>query len=246
MHLAVTKKLKISFFMGMALLGFLAVFIGFGKTLPPAIRDVRTPSLIYIHGAFSFGWICLFFVQATLIRYNNFKLHKLFGLLGLVIAIGAALTMPLAGVFEAQKELKTEGISAYSNMTGTLTTAIMFLGIVIAGILNRKNPQAHKRLMLLATIVILWVAWFRFRHYFPSVPRPDIWFGLVLPDSLIIVSWLWDKYVNGKLHPVLGWVGAFIIIEQTFEVVMSKSAGWWLLGKETFELLTGWGIKFTL
>src|SRR5215471_9774883 len=185
MQLFVTKKLKISFFMGMALLGFLAVFIGFGKTLPPAIKDVRTPSLIFIHGAFSFGWLCLFFVQATLIRYNNFKLHKLFGLLGLVIALGAALTMPLAGVFEVQKELQTEGISAYSNMFGTVTTAIMFLGIVIAGVLNRKNPQAHKRLMLLATIVILWVAWFRFRHYFPSVPRPDIWFGLVLPDSLI-------------------------------------------------------------
>jgi len=246
MYLTATKKIKISFFMGIALLGFLAVFIGFAKTLPPAIKDVRTPGLIYIHGALSFGWLCLFFVQATLIKYNNFKLHKLFGLLGLVIATGAALTMPPAGVFEVQKELQTDGVSAYSDMFGTVTTAVMFLGIVIAGILNRKNPQVHKRLMLLATILILWVAWFRFRHYFPSVPRPDVWFGLILPNSLIIISWVWDKYVNGKLHPVLGWVGLFIISEQTFEVVASTSKGWWLFGKETFELLTGWGIKFTL
>src|SRR6266498_650608 len=130
MQLFMTKKLRISFFMSMGLIGFLAVFMGFGKTLPAAIRDVRTPSLIYIHGAFSFGWLCLFFIQATLIRYNNFRLHKFLGSFGLIIATGAALTMPAAGVFEVQKELLTEGPSAYSNIVGTVTTAIMFLGIV--------------------------------------------------------------------------------------------------------------------
>lgn len=233
--------------MGMALLGFFAVFIGFGKTLPPAIKDVRTPGIIYIHGALSFSWLCLFFVQATLIRNNNFKLHRLFGMSGLVIAIGAALTMPIVGVFEVQKELPAQGASAYSDIVGTVTSSIMFLGIVIAAILNRKkNPQTHKRLMLLATILILWVAWFRFRHYFPSVPRPDIWFGLVLPDSLIIVAWIWDKYVNGKLHPVLSWVGTFIIVEQTFETIMFNSPAWQSLGKGIFDVLTGWGIKFNL
>jgi hypothetical protein len=234
MYLTRTAR-KISFFMSIGLVGFLAVFIGFGKTLPPAIRDFRTPRLIYIHGAFAFSWVCLFFIQATLIRYNNFRAHKVLGFLGIFIAIGTALTMLPAGVYQVQKELNTgSGEASYSNMVGVATTAIMFLAIVIAGILNRKNPQTHKRLMLLATILILWVAWFRFRHYFPSVPRPDIWFGLVLPYSLIIISWIWDKFVNGRLHPTLGWVGAFIIAEQSFEVIMFDSPAWRFLGKEIF------------
>ena len=229
---------KISFYMGIGLVGFLAVFIGFAKTLPPAIRDVRTPLIVYIHGTMAFGWLCLYFIQATLIRYNNFRLHKALGPLGIFIAIGTALTMLPAGVYQVQNDLnRGVGEASYSNMVGVTTTAIMFLTIVTAGILNRNNPQTHKRLMLLATILVLWVAWFRFRHYFPSLPKPDIWFGLVLPYSLIIISWIWDKSVNGRLHPALGWVGAFIIIEQTFEIIMYNSPSWRLLGKEIFGLL---------
>jgi hypothetical protein len=246
MHPAAPKK-KLSFFMIIGIVGFLAVFIGFGKTLPPAIRDHRTPSILYIHGAFAFCWLCLFFIQAMLIRYNNFRVHSALGFFAIFIAVGTALTMLPAGVYQVQTDLnKGVGEASYSNMVGVTTTAIMFIAIVIAGILNRKKPQTHKRLMLLATILVLWVAWFRFRHYFPSLPGSDIWFGLVLPYSLIIVAWIWDKSVNGRLHPALGWVGAFIIIEQTFEVIMLDSSWWRLLGKEIFGLLATWSMKLIL
>src|SRR6185369_5783213 len=149
-------------------------------------------------------------------RYNNFRAHKTLGVLGIFVAIGAALTMLPAGVYQVQRDLQNSSDEAsYSSIVGVMSSAVMFLAIVTAALLNRKNPQTHKRLMLLATILILWVAWFRFRHYFPSVPRPDIWFGLVLPYSLIFISAIWDKIVNGRIHPALGWVGAFIITEQT-------------------------------
>jgi len=221
------------------LIGFLAVFIGFGKTLPPAIRDTSTPTILYVHGAFAFGWLCLFFTQASLIRYNNFRLHKTLGILGILIAIGTALTMMPAGVYQVNNDLKAGvGEASYSNMVGVTTTATMFLAMVIAGIVTRKKPQIHKRLMLLATILLLWVAWFRFRHYFPSIPRGDIWFGLVLPNMLIVASWIWDRKANGRIHPVLGWLGAFIIIEQTFETFMFDSSFWPPFGKQIFMMLT--------
>ena len=85
--------------------------------------------------------------------------------------------------------------------------------------------------MLLATIIILWPAWFRFRHYFPSVPRPDIWFGLVLADSLIVISWLWEMFKYKKIHPLLLWGGVFIIIEQSFEVIMVDTPIWRSISK---------------
>ena len=227
--------------MAIGLVGFLAVFIGFGKTLPPAIRDVKTPSIVFIHGAFAFGWLCLFFTQATLMRFNNFRAHRALGYLGIFIAIGTALTMLPAGASTVKKNL-LEGLgeASYSGIVGVATSAIIFLEIVIAGFLNRRNPQTHKRLMLLATILVLWVAWFRFRHYFPSVPRPDIWFGLVLPDSLIIISWIWDKIVNGRVYPVLGWIGALIIIEQISEVFLYDSPAWRSIGKAIFQLIPGY------
>jgi len=230
---------QISFFMLIGLIGFLAVFIGFGKTLPPAIKDSSTPTILYIHGAFAFGWLCLFFTQASLIRYDNFRLHKTLGILGIFVAIGTALTMLPAGIYQVQTELKSgNGEASYSSMIGVTSSAFMFLSMVIAGLLTRKKPQIHKRLMLLATILLLWVAWFRFRHYFPSIPRGDIWFGLVLPNTLIIASWIWDKRVNGRVNPVLGWVGALIIAEQTIETFMFDSSVWPPMGKKIFLLLT--------
>ncbi len=221
------------------LIGFLAVFIGFGKTLPPAIKDSNTPTILYIHCAFAFCWLCLFFTQATLIRCDNFRVHKILGILGIFIAFGTALTMLPAGIYQVETELKSgSGETSYGNMIGVTTSAIMFLGMVTAALLTRKRPQVHKRLMLLATILLLWVAWFRFRHYFPSIPRGDIWFGLVLPNTLIVASWIWDKRVNGRVHLVLGWVGAFIIAEQSFETYMFDTAIWPPIGKQIFVLLT--------
>jgi hypothetical protein len=238
MHPTKTKR-KISFFMIIGLVGFLAVFIGFGKTLPPAIRDTSTPTILYIHGAFAFGWLCLFFTQASLVRYNKVRLHKTLGILGIFIAIGTALTMMPAGVYQVNNDLNSGvGEASYSSMVGVTTTAVMFLVMVLAGLLVRNKPQIHKRLMLLATILILWVAWFRFRHYFPSIPRGDIWFGLVLPNTLILASWIWDKKVNGRINPVLGWVGGFIILEQTFETFMFDSPAWPPIGKQIFMMLT--------
>ena len=225
--------------MGMGLVGFFAVFVGFGKTLPPAIRDPTTPVALYIHGALAFSWLCLFFIQATLIRFDNFRLHRILGVLGIFIAIGTALSLMPAGVYQVQLELdRGSGESSYSTMVGVATSATIFLSLVIAGILNRKNPQTHKRLMLLSTIVLLWVAWFRFRHYFPSVPRPDIWFGLVLPNSLIIIAWIWDIVANRRLHPALGWVGGFIIVDGIIETILFDNPTWRLLGKNIFGFLT--------
>jgi len=226
--------------MVMGLVGFFAVFVGFGKTFPSTVGDLSTPRIIYIHGALAFGWICLFFIQASLIRYKNFRLHAALGISGIFIAAGVALTMLPVGVYQVQRALnKGGGESAYSTIVGVVTSAIIFLALVVAGILARKMPETHKRLMLLATIVVLWPAWFRLRHYFPSFPRPDIWFAVVLPYIFIVISWVWDLKTNGRLHPVLGWVGGFVIAEQSFETIVFDSPAWRSLAKGIFGLLAG-------
>jgi len=218
---------KPSFFFYIAIVGILAVLIGFARTfiLPVAAGSFKAPPIIHIHGAFAFSWICLFMLQVLLIHTRNYKVHIRLGVLGLIIATGVSVTMVPAGE------------SAYSTIIGVLTSGAIFLALVIAGMLTRRRPQTHKRLMLLATIVVLWPAWFRFRHYFPSVPRPDIWFALVLADSLIIIAWIRDKARTGRIHPVLGWVGLGIIVEQTAEVIFFDHAVWRTVAKGLYYFL---------
>lgn len=229
-----------SFFLVIALVGLLAVLIGFAKTffLPVAAGSFSAPVAIHIHGSFAFAWIFLFVIQTALIHYRKYHIHQVLGFSGLFIAAGLTITMVPVGLYVVRRELAQGlGSTAYSTLLGTITSGIMFFILVLAGILKRNSPEAHKRLMLLATIVVLWPAWFRFRHYFPSVPRPEIWFALVLADSLIVISGIWDKLRNGTIHPVLKYGGLFIIAEQTFEVITFDMPVWRTISKWLYTFL---------
>lgn len=224
----------------MSIVGLLAVVIGFAKTffIPVANGSFDAPVSIHVHGAFAFAWVILFVIQTSLIHFNNYRLHQFLGVLGLLIAAGITVTMVPAGIFVVHRELSQGlGNTAYSGLLGVVTSGLLFFALVVVGIINRNKPDYHKRLMLLATIVVLWPAWFRFRHYFPSVPRPDIWFALVLADSLIVIAWIWDKLKNGHVHPVLKFVGAFVIIEQCFEVIMFDTPKYQIVAKWLYSLM---------
>ena len=235
-----TQRQKPSFFFCIAVLGLCAVLVGFAKTfiIPVANNEFKAPFAIHIHGAFAFAWIILFLVQTSLIHFHKYYIHQVLGFLGLFIAAGVMITMVPAGMHVVARDL-SQGVGeiAYSSLLGVITSGILFFTLVLTGILKRNNAASHKRWMLLATIVVLWPAWFRFRHYFPSVPRPDIWFALVLADSLIIVAWIWDKLKNGRIHPVLKYGGLFIILEQSFEVFAFDSPVWRSVAKWIYTVL---------
>ncbi len=232
---------RFSFFVYIGLIGLFGAFTGFMGTffLPISKRTFTAPFIIYLHGAFAFGWIILFVTQTFLIHYKNNKAHITLGFLGIGIALGAGLTMVPAGIYATDKDLaKGFGDFSYVQTTGSCTSALLFLILVLLGLFYRANGKVHKRFMLLATILVLWPAWFRFRHYFPSVPRPDIWFGIVLSDGLIILSWILDKKVNGKIHPVLLYGGLAIIVENVIEVYLFESTVWQEIGKAIYFALS--------
>lgn len=242
MHMKETsaRKRKSKFFLTMGMVGLTAIFIGFSKPfiIPVARRTFEAPISIYIHGLLSLGWVFLFTIQALLIQKKNYELHMRLGIAGIFAAITTSLSLIPVAKFIMDRDLKLGlGETAYSNSVGLLTTGVMFLTLVGFGIYFRKKSQIHKRLLLLATIVLLWPAWFRFRHFFPNVPRPDIWFGLLLSDSLIIIAWIWDRVTNKRIHPSLLYPGIAIILEQTFEVFMYDSTAWRNIGKILYALI---------
>lgn len=240
--MAITADRKPSFFLIMSIVSLTVAIIGFAKTffIPLSTGTFKAPMAVHIHGTFAFSWIILFVIQTSLIHFKNYKIHAFLGILGLIIAAGITITMIPAGIFVVHRELSQGfGKTAYSGLLGLATSGILFFTLVLAGVLNRHKPSYHKRLMLLATIVVLWPAWFRFRHYFPSIPNPEIWFALVFADSLIVVSWVWDKLKNGNIHPVLKYVGTFVILEQTFEVIVFDSPLYQVMAENLYWLFGG-------
>lgn len=222
------------FFRSIAWLALAVAVVGFARTffLPLARGTFQPLPATFLHAALLFGWVLLFLVQASLIGARAHVLHRRLGWLGLALAIGVAWSTIAIGVDAMRRDIAANlGDFATSNFVGTCTAMVGFLALVLAGVHFRRRSDVHRRLMLLATIAVLWPAWFRFRHYFPSVPFPEWVFAIIAADSLVLVAMWHDWRSTGRVHPVTAWVGMALIADHAIETLLFGGPGWTALGK---------------
>jgi hypothetical protein len=223
----------------MGVVALLAIFVGFGRTYAaPMLRGTFAgPRILHIHGAFALAWVLLFVTQPLLIRWRASRVHRTLGYAGLPLALAVAVTMIPAGLYEATRDTNLGlGTIAISSLLGVITSAILFVALVTAGIVARRNREAHPRWMLLATLLVVWPAWFRWRHWFPQVPHPDLWFGVVVPMAWVVLAIVRDRVVKGAIHPVLLFAGTGLILEQVFELLAFDNPAW----HATSEVIYAW------
>lgn len=229
------------FFVGMALLGLAVALAGFSKTFfaPVVAGTFDAPLVVHLHGAAAFAWVLLFVLQPTLIRAGRYEIHVRSGAIGVFIAFAVAMTGVPVGIYVVERDLAAGiGPAAVSSLLGVVTAMTVFLALVAAGVAFLSRPAVHKRLMLLATIVVLWPAWFRLRHWFPDVPRPEIWFGVVAAYSLVPIAMVRDRFVEGRVHPVWWWVGLPVVGEQATEAFLFDSSPWRAIASALHSMLT--------
>jgi len=209
--------------------GALAVaLIGFFLTYTaPLIRGTFSgPRWAHVHGALLLTWLCVTIVQAHLAAGRS-DLHRRIGWVAVALAPAIAVSTIAIGVEATRRDLAAGGSTG---MAGNVTTPVVFCALVTAALLRRKQPQWHKRLILMASVVIIWPAWFRWRHFMPWVPRPDISLGLVAADLILIGAMIRDRMRFGAVHPAYLFVGLPIIAWQTFETLAFGSHWWTAIG----------------
>jgi uncharacterized membrane protein len=229
---------KSRYFLGAACLALAVTLIGFFKTflLPSARGTFSAPAVIYVHGGFLFLWTAVFVTQTMLIRVRKPKLHRQLGFLSIGLIPCVVISTMAAGVVVMKRDLALGGEQALvPNLLGNFTTPILFAVLAAAGIAYRRRLEVHKRLMLLAMIAIIWPAFLRFRHYFPPTSDPQLVFGFILPNSMIVAAILWEKITVGRVHVVYLTAGVALIAEAFAEVYLFGSSGWraldsWLAG----------------
>lgn len=226
------------FYLGFGLIALAAVFTGFGTTyvLPMARRSFSAPAIVHLHGTLCLSWVLLFIAQSLLVRGRQTPLHRSVGRLGIPIALGIFVSGMGTALWATERDLATVP-SALTTMIGTLTSLAIFAALVIFAVAMSRRPDWHKRLMMLATIVVLWPAYFRFRHLLPWVPRPDVWLALVLADLPILVAAARDRLVYGRVHPVWAIFGTALVIEQSIEVMLFETGYWRSLGQSVYSAL---------
>ena len=221
-------------------LGFLAIaLIGFSTTffLPLARGTFVAPPVIYVHGALLFAWLILLIAQASLIRVRNVSVHRRLGWLGASLAIAIVISGIAVFLHVTRRDLATGGGDVVLRLfVSNLLTMLTFGSLVAAAVVLRRDSESHKRLLLLATILVLDPAWGRFGNLFPAFESLEGFFFTIPSYSLAVIAIARDLVAYRRVHPVYIWVGGLLVAVDMTAPFASQSAAWlrvarWLLGE---------------
>lgn len=189
------------FFLGMAVLLALTVFIGFGLNAARYSFNASIfPAHVHLHAAIFVSWIVLYVLQNALVAADKVTLHRKLGILG----SGLAVLMTGYGIFTTIACLQRGAVPPFFPPSVFLLIdglgVLVFLGLVTAAILLRRSPDWHKRLMLGATILVISPAFGR------ALPMPLL--GPLAPWAVfgcmvlyVAFGMIYDLKQNRRVHP---------------------------------------------
>ena len=227
------------FFTGMALAILATVIVGFSRSffLRPLFPDWPSPTetIFYVHGAVFAAWIVLFVAQASLVAGGHTKLHRRIGPYSAAVAIAMVVLGTLAALIAARRAtgFVQVPVPPLQFLAIPIFDMILFATFVWLAIAQRRDPQTHKRWMLLATVNLVTAAIARWPGVFALGPLA--FFGLT--DLFVVALAIWDFRARGRLHPVTLWGGLLIIVSQPLRLVVSSTQGWLAFARWATALL---------
>lgn len=216
------------FFTGMAVAILATVFVGFGPTffLKPLFPDAPVPPerFFMLHGAVFSGWIALFVAQAYLVGTGRTALHRRIGPWGAALAVAVVALGTLGALIAARRTTGFVGVPVppLQFLAIPLFDMVMFTTFVSIAFATRRNPQAHKRWMLLATVNLITAAIARWPGVLPMGPLA--FFGLT--DLFIVALVVWDLRSRGRPHAATVWGGALTIAGQGARLAVMGTGAW--------------------
>jgi membrane-associated HD superfamily phosphohydrolase len=152
------------FYSGAAIALLVLTFIGFrffylhmqaypGRPLTPPIR-----TLLIIHGVLMTAWMLLSIVQPLLVAGGKRRIHMMLGIVGTALAAAIVVAGYLVAVNAARvnpPDLKLFGLNQKEFLTVPLSGVVTFGAFVFIGVWNRRRPEVHRPMMLMASLAIV-------------------------------------------------------------------------------------------
>ena len=226
------------FFLAISIALAAASFIGFAPTyylaaLNDGPKPVITPA-VHVHGALCTAWILLLVIQTGLIASGRRDIHRVLGMSGVIVIAATVVSGFLLAIDSDRRvhTMTTAGTLAdpYVFLIFPLTTLTLFTGFALLGVLQRRRPDVHKRLMLLATASLIAPALARMSMHLQSalgvVWMPGVVGALVLLNLFLAALVVHDFSSRGRLHPVTLWGGGLILLSEPLRFVVGFSDPW--------------------
>jgi hypothetical protein len=224
-------------YLGLAIAITVAVVFGFGRTFffrywfPEWATAHGAPETIfYVHGVAFAAWLLLLLAQTTLVSTGRVAVHRRLGLVGAGLAVAMVVLGIVGSLIAAARPNGFIDIPAppLQFLVVPFNIIVLFGVFVALGIANRRNPQTHKRLMILGTIAIMEAGIGRWPFAFMNSPSPIPGLGMIelCVDLFLVPLLVWDVFSRGKPHPVTVWGGAALILNQLLRWKLAATGAW--------------------
>jgi hypothetical protein len=224
------------FFFGFAIGCALVAFLSFVPTywLPLLSGSLRISPLVHLHAALQFGWVLLFVAQAGLAGSGRIGMHRVLGPFGVMLAAA----MLVFGVIAAVSSYNVQAAAGHAEqarafMVAPISNVLFFAVCVVIAASHFRQPEIHKRLMVLATVSVLVPAIARVFLVAitggTAIAPPPIEVTLVpslVTDLLLVIAMVHDRKAHGRVHRVYWIGGGLLLATQLLRIPFAHTPLW--------------------
>ena len=212
------------FYFAMSLLAVALVVAGFGQTVNPHLIHpaIPRPFILWVHAAAFSAWVLFFVMQSALVRTHNVRVHRTSGWFGaalgtFMVPLGIATAVVMKRFEVHRLHEARAGLFLSVPFVDILSFAVCFA----LAIYWRRQPELHRRLLFIATCVLLAAAFGRFHQL-------GLFFYLGV-DAVILLGVVRDLLVNCRVNTVYRIALPALILTQAASMYLFLGApAWWV------------------
>lgn len=227
------------FFVRMAYICLAVAVIGFAPTywIPLLTGTSTVPPILHLHAVVFYGWLTLLIVQTRLAATRQLPRHRELGVAG----VSVATAMCFVGIAAAVASIRQADAAGFGD-AGRAFAVVPLMGIVFfaamfaIALLKVRQPEVHKRLILIATVSLLNAAVGRIFLLLlaPAAldgagPPPPVAVTILpglLTDVLLVPALLHDRKTLGYVHRVYWIGGAALVASQLLRAPIAATDTW--------------------
>ena len=218
------------FYAGMAWLLVVIAVSGFAPRSLAIVSGTMPmpPLVVHLHAAVMASWVTLLAVQATLALTGRIDLHRKWGLASLVVGPLVMIMLVAVTIIRQNDAAGTPAAPVVNNILFVQIRSIVMFPIFFVWALRtrRTDPQTHKRMILLATLMLLDAAIARMTAL-PYNQFPKDYLAVHLYLLLLMVPLLLHDLIRlRRIHHAWVW-GLVLILPWVVATQLAWGSDWW-------------------
>ena len=234
-HPGMRRPARSRFYVGLTALMIAVVVVGFWPTyFGPMLRgNVARAAVVQLHGLVFVGWMALLMAQVVLAARGRIDLHKRIGRYGIwyggLVVVMGLIVGPASGVMHVHAGEWTRDRAAGFLLT-TFGDMVLFGGFFAAAVAYRARPEIHKRLIVAATVALLFAAIGRMTFITSGSLGAAVWL------SPMLVGLAYDWISSRRVHAVYV-VSTIVLFVGATRILFEQSEAWLRIGRPIIDAL---------